>query len=373
MIYLDYASNTPADPAVLAAFAKAEAGFPGNPGSAHGLGRLAGAEMERITAGIAGMLGVKPSEIIFTSGASEANNLALKGLARGSRHSGRHIISTCLEHASVSGALTALQEQGYEIELVDILPNGTADLKHLRELLRKDTVIVSVCMADSELGAIQPVDEIAGILRDYPNCHLHADATQAMGKLPAGFEGIDCMSFAPHKFYGLNGCGALIKREGIVLEPLIHGGASTTIYRSGTPALALAASMETALGLALQERDTRFERVRGLRGRLLGALKKYPLVRINSPSAGSPYIVNLSVKGVKGDDFQAALDAKGVCVSVKSACSVKGTPSRPVYAVTRDKRNAACSWRISLSHLTTEDELESFDHIFDACYRELTE
>lgn len=174
-------------------------------------------------------------------------------MARASRHVGKHIISTALEHSSVSGTLTALQERGYEIDLVDIDREGRVDLEHLRELMRKDTVMVAVCAVDSELGTVQPLAEIAEIVRQAPDCRLHVDATQAVGKMPVSFDGIDTMSIAPHKFYGLNGCGILVKRKGVILEPLIHGGASTTIYRSGTPALALAASMETALQLALEQ------------------------------------------------------------------------------------------------------------------------
>jgi len=372
MIYLDYASNTPVDPDVLESFCRTERQFIGNPSAKHEAGRLALLEMERITESIAEMIGAKPLEIIYTSGASEANNLALKGLARAYRHNGKHILSTCLEHPSVGGALTALQEQGYDVDLIDIRPDGRVDLLHLKELLCRDAVIVSVCWADSELGAQQPIREIAEILREYPACRFHVDATQAVGKLPVSFDGIDCMTFAPHKFHGLNGCGILLKREEIVLEPLIHGGASTTIYRSGTPALALPASTERALELALRERESRFETVKSLREKLVHALARYPLVRINSPADGSPYILNISVAGVKGDVFRSALDKRGVCISVKSACSVPGTPSRPVYAVSRDKKNAMCSWRISLSHLTTEQEIAEFLRIFDLCYKELT-
>lgn len=372
MIYLDYSANTPVHPAVLERFCDLERRYIGNPNSAHGAGRAAAEEMSRITASVAGLLKVQPEEIIYTSGASEANNLAVKGIAHAGRHVGKHIISTPLEHSSVSGALTALQERGYEIDLLDIQRDGTVDLQQLRELLREDTVLVAVCAVDSELGCAQPVEDIAALLRSYPDCRLHVDATQAVGKLPFSFAGVDTLSFAAHKFYGLNGSGMLLKRKGVILEPLIHGGASTTIYRSGTPALALAGAMETALRLALETQDANRHTVAAFNTQLRERLSAYPLVRINSPAQAIPHILNLSVTGVKGRQFQQALDEQGVCVSVKSACSVENTPSRAVFAVSRDRKNALASWRISLSPWTTQEEIDGFLAAFDHCYKELT-
>mgnify|MGYP000030257056 CR=1 FL=1 len=243
MIYLDYSANTPVDARVLEQFCAVERRCIGNANSHHQAGSAAKAEIDAATIKIASLLGVQPAEIIYTSGASEANNFALKGLARLSRHAGRHIISTPLEHSSVSGTLTALQEQGYEIDLLDVKQDGTVDLEHLKDLLRPDTICVAITLVDSELGVVQPVQEIAAILKAYPHCHLHVDATQAVGKIPVSFEGVDTMSLTAHKFYGLNGIGLLIKRRNLALEPLIHGGESTTIYRSGTPTVALASSL----------------------------------------------------------------------------------------------------------------------------------
>ena len=372
MIYLDYSANTPVDARVLEQFCAVERRCIGNANSHHQAGSAAKAEIDAATIKIASLLGVQPAEIIYTSGASEANNFALKGLARLSRHTGRHIISTPLEHSSVSGTLTALQEQGYEIDLLDVKQDGTVDLEHLKDLLRPDTICVAVTLVDSELGVVQPVQEIAAILKAYPHCHLHVDATQAVGKIPVSFEGVDTMSLTAHKFYGLNGIGMLIKRRNLALEPLIHGGESTTIYRSGTPTVALASSLACALDLAVTDLPNRVDHVAKLNAELRAALSTYPLVRINSPDHAIPHVLNLSVRNVKGTVFQRELDAKGVCVSVKSACSSDGLPSRAVFAVSRDRRNALSSWRISLSHLTTEDEIKAFLQAFDVCYRELT-
>ena len=365
MIYLDYTADTPPDERVLKTYTDVSARLFANPNSSHSLGRAAKAVIDEALSETAASIGVHPRELIFTSGASEANNLAVKGLTFTERRRGKHIVSTFLEHSSVSGALTFLQEQGYEIDLVNILPNGKADLDDLVRLLREDTVLCAFCAVDSELGAVQPIAETAEILKAYPNCRLHVDATQAIGKTGFCFENADTVSFAPHKFYGLKGCGVLYRRDGTVLEPLIHGGASTTIYRSGTPDTAAAAACGTALRTALGELDRRAEYVGRLNAYLRSELAKMPRVRINSPEDAVAHILNISVDGIKGERMRELMDENGICISVKSACSVPNTPSRAVYAVSRSRKNALCSFRVSLSHLTTEDEIKEFLNVLE--------
>lgn len=372
MLYLDYSANTPVDEEVLQCFCEAERRYPGNANAHHQAGAAAKAAINEATRSIARCLGAPPAGIIYTSGASEANNLAVKGLAALGGTAGRHILSTPLEHSSVSGSLEALQKQGYEVELLDILSDGTVDLADLKKRLRPDTVLVAVTAVDSELGVVQPIAEITELLKAYPNCHFHVDATQAVGKIPVQFEGMDTMSLTAHKFYGLNGIGVLVKRLGLALPPLIHGGESTTPYRSGTPTVALACSLALALEKATAELTVRAATVRSLNDRLRAELSCYPKVRINSPANAVPHILNLSVQGVKGTVFQRELDARGVCVSVKSACSSDGLPSRAVLAVSQNQRNALSSWRVSLSHLTTEEEVTGFLHAFADCYNALT-
>ena len=372
MLYLDYSANTPVDEEVLRCFCEAERRYPGNANAHHQAGAAAKAAMNAATRSIARCLSAPPAGIIYTSGASEANNLAVKGLATLGGAAVRHILSTPLEHSSVSGSLETLQKQGYEVELLDIRSDGTVDLADLKKRLRPDTVLVAVTAVDSELGVVQPIAEIAELLKAYPNCHFHVDATQAVGKIPVQFEGMDTMSLTAHKFYGLNGIGVLVKRLGLALPPLIHGGESTTPYRSGTPTVALACSLALALEKATAELPARAAAERSLNDRLRAELSRYPKVRVNSPANAVPHILNLSVQGVKGTVFQRELDARGVCVSVKSACSSDGLPSRAVLAVSQDRRNALSSWRISLSHLTTEEELTAFLHAFADCYNTLT-
>lgn len=371
MIYLDYAANTPVAPQVLEEYINCERTYIANPNSAHPLGTSARHKMAEIIDQVASELNIDATGIIFTSGASEANNTAIKGIARARRNVGKHIVSTPLEHPSVSGPLTYLQEQGWEIDLVDIGRDGKIDVEHMKKLVRKDTVLIAVTAVDSELGTIQPIDQITEIKKQSPNCALHVDATQVIGKIPFSFDGIDTASFTAHKFYGLNGVGVLYKNRSVLIDPLIHGGSGTSLYRSGTPTLALAASLERAIRNSLDNLSERYIYVKEMNEYLRTSLGKYSAVCINSPADAVPHILNLSLPGVKGTRFRDALADFGVCVSVKSACSTDGTPSRAVYAVSRDRKTALSSWRISLSHLTTGEEINQFLEAFDICYRKL--
>jgi len=372
MIYLDYAADTPVNHKVLDCFSNISKNYYGNPNAKHSIGKQAKQIIEDSTEEIKKLLDCPNMEVIYTSGASEANNLAIKGVARTTRGNGKHIISTCLEHSSISGALTWLQSLGYEIDLVTIKKNGTVDLDHLRELLRNDTILVSIGYIDSELGICQPVDKIGEILMDYPNCNFHVDATQAIGKNPINFNHMDLVTFSPHKFFGLNGMGVLLRNEKVMLEPLIHGGISTSIYRSGTPVTAGAATTALALKICLENSEEKIQKVKQINKMLKNAFKKYPLIHINSTEDSLPHILNVSVKGVKAKIFQSMLSSYDVCVSTKSACSTENTPSRSVYAVTGNRELARCSWRISFCHLTEEIEIQDFLKIFDTCYRNLT-
>jgi len=281
MIYLDYSANTPADPRVAEAFLRASLDFPGNPNSKHPAGQAAANALSESRNRIAELLSVLPEELIFTSGATESNNLALLGSVAARRHVGRHIISTALEHPSVSACLSHLQENGYEIDLLPILSNGRIDLEALSSLLRKDTCLVALSAVDSELGTVQPLAEAAAHIRRFSDCHFHVDATQSVGKTPVDFSVADSVSFAPHKFYGLTGSGVLYKKKGIPLLPQLHGGESDSPYRSGTPALAEIKALECALELALSEQVSRNEAVRAHNAYLRTALSKEKKVSID--------------------------------------------------------------------------------------------
>ena len=375
-LYLDYAANTPVDTDVLKTFNDATLKYFANPNATHGLGVEVNEKINEITDRIIGLLKRNTRldddmEIVYTSGSSESNNLAIKGVAQTYKENGKHIISTFLEHSSVSSPLSYLKEQGYEIDIVGITSDGRVDLEELKRLIRDDTILVSVCYIDSEVGNVQPIREIAELVSKYPNCFLHVDATQAIGKTEVNFSGVDLISFAPHKFNGLNGFGCLLKNKDIVLEPLINGGASTTIYRSGTPVIGQICALEKALELTFDNFKERYEYVNKLNEKLRSKLLSYDNVKINTVSKNNPYILNVSVNGVKAVNFKKKLEEYGVCISIKSACTVTITPSRIVMSMTHDRKRAFASWRISLSYLVAEKDIDKFLEIFDKCYKEM--
>ena len=369
MIYLDYAAHTPVDTSVLETFFDVSKEYIANPNSSHKLGHKAALKMEESTKEIAELLGVKENEIIYTSGATESNNLGIKGIAGAYKRYGKHIITTYLEHSSVTGAITYLKNQGYEVDFVNILENGQVDLDHLKELIREDTILVSICYVDSEIGLRQPIEQIGELLKDYSHCYFHVDGTQAVGKIPITLDNIDLLTFAPHKFFGMNGSGVLIKKENILLEPIIHGGISTTPFRSGTPVLPMTVAAKKALSMAFLKLDDNLHYVEKLNKKLRTELEKYPNVRINSTKYSIPHILNISFIGISSSTFVKFLEENDIFVSTKSACCAPNTPSRPVYALTKNRKLSLESLRISLSHKTTYEEIDTFLKVFDQCMK----
>ena len=370
MIYLDYAAATPVDKEVLSRYIEVTNKYFANPNSSHRLGQEANNIIQEATKKIASSLKIDPDEIIYTSGASESNNLAIKGIAERYKNFGRHILISSLEHNSIVSSATRLQEQGFEVELLPINQEGLIDLNILKNKIREDTILVSICTVDSEIGLKQPIEEIGKILKNYPNCHFHTDATQAMGKIPLDLQNIDLLTFAPHKFYGLTGIGVLIKKKNTSLRPQIDGGKSSTVYRSGTPETANIAALETALSISLATRKERYKIVEELYNSLKEKLLTYPKVTINNTKNSIPYTLNFSIKGVKAIEVQQQLEKNKIYVSTKTSCCPIATPSKLVYALTKDKNKASSSIRVSLSHLTTKKEIEIFISIFDKIYKE---
>ena len=371
MIYLDYAANTPVDKEVLDHFYDISLKYYGNPNSVHKIGVEAKKIIDDATNNIAKNLGVLPEEIIYTSGATESNNMVIKGICERYKNKGKHIIVSSLEHNSIIASSTYMQDKGFDVDLVPINDKGLVDIDELKKLIRDDTILVSIVAVDSEIGLVQPIEKIARILKDYPNTLFHTDATQAIGKITIDFKDVDLISFTPHKFYGIPGIGVLIKKKNVNLVPVIHGGKSTTIYRSGTPTTALIASADKALSLALKKQKERVKHVSKLNKMILDHLKKYDYIHINSTGNSVPFTINLSIKGINSKEFAKLLEEREVYVSTKTTCCPDNTPSKLVYALTKDKNLASTSLRISISHLTTEKEIENFLKIFDECIKVL--
>ena len=371
MIYFDNSATTPVDERVLNVFDRVCLEYPGNSNSIHSLGVKSKNLEEYATKRIAKILGVKPSEIIYTSGASESNNLAIKGVCGKYDNRGHHIITTMLEHSSISEPLKYLAKHGYEIDYVKITDDGLVDLDNLKSLLRDDTVLVSICAVDSEIGLMQPIKEIGEIVKNYPKCYFHVDCTQAIGKIDVDFTNIDMASFSTHKFFGLKGIGVLVKKENIMIEPLIHGGKSTTTFRSGTPPLPLIVSLMKALDLIYVNIPDNYKYVSELNKVLIAGLKQYKNIHINSTNNSLCYIINFSIHGIKPETLVHALEEYNIFISTKSACSSTNTISDSVYALTKDRQLSMESVRISLSYLNTIEEVKEFLRVFDIVYNKL--
>ncbi len=370
MIYLDNSATTMVDDRVLETFNKVCKNYPGNSNSLHSLGIKSKELEDYATEKISNLLGVKPSEIIYTSGASESNNTVLKGVASKYKNRGNHIITTYLEHSSVLETCKYLENKGFIIDYVKIKDNGLMDIDDLERLLTDNTILVSVAYVDSELGIRQDIDTISKIVKKHPKCYFHVDATQAIGKIKVDPTSIDFISMSAHKIFGLKGIGLLIKKDNIVIDNLIHGGKSTTIYRSGTPALPLICSLMKALELVIPNIDKNYEYVSSLSRKIKDNLKKYDNIHINSTENSIPYIINFSVIGVKPETFIHTMEEEDIYLSTKSACSTSDI-SLSVDSIYHNREISMSSIRISLSYKNTEEEIDKFIKAFDKIYNKL--
>lgn len=368
MIYLDYAANTPVEKEVLKNFVETTTKYIANPNSSHPLGLLAKEEIEKCSENIANFFNCNKESIIYTSGASESNNLVIKGIAEINKNIGKHIIISPIEHSSIIAPCNYLANLGYEITILPLTSNGQVDINKLKEELREDTILVSICYVDSELGTIQPIKEIGKILKDYPNCTFHTDATQAVGKINVDFSNCDFVTFTPHKFFGLNGFGVLLNINNMKIIPLIHGGKSTTIFRSGTPVTANVTALNTALDIALNKLEERYIYISNLNKFLREELSIFSQVHINSPENSIPQTLNISLIKMDSKKVVKLLSEKKIYLSTTSACSLANAPSKSVYAITNDTDLAKNSIRISMSHLTKKSELETFIKEFKNIY-----
>lgn len=362
MIYLDYSATTPVNKEVLDSFNKVCLDYPGNPNSLHKLGVNNAHLIEDASKQIKKILNTD-MEVIYTSGSSESNNTVIKGVCSKYSNRGKHIITSPFEHSSINAPLSYLADQGFEVDFVKLNEDGTVDIDNLKSLMRDDTILVSISSVNSELGILQPIDEIAKIVSKYPKCFFHSDMTQSIGKVKVSLDNIDFVSFSAHKFFGLKGIGVLLKKDSIVIDPLIHGGKSTTLYRSGTPAAPLIVSIAKALRLAYEDYDKKIAKIKELNEYLRDSIKDIDGIYINSTDKSIPQILNMSVIGVKPETMLHALEEHDIYISTQSACAT-GAISKAVLALTHDEERAASSIRVSISYVTTKEELDTFVKYF---------
>lgn len=365
MIYFDNSATTIPDDSVLDTFVKASTRFFANPSSLHNPGMEAERLIEKAREQIAELCNAQAREIIFTSGGTESNNLAIKGTAAFYKGRGRHIVTTAIEHPSVYEACRELEKEGFRVTYVNPAEDGIIQPKEVEQALTDETILVSVMHVNNETGAVQPIKELGGILRKYPQILFHVDDVQGFGKIQLDLQaaGIDLLSVSGHKLHGLNGTGFLYKRDGVQLAPALSGGGQEQGMRSGTENTAGIASLAKAVRLA-------FERDREAVGRVTRwiqeELKKRQWTVIHTPIQAAPHILNFSVPGVKGEVLVHALEKEGIVVSTTSACSSKQTkPSRTLQAMGKSEEFTASAIRVSLSAQNTLEEAKQFISALD--------
>ena len=361
VIYLDNAATTKVDPEVLNSYNQITLKYFANPSSIHSLGQESSRLLDKSREQILNVLKLTHHDVIFTSGATEANNLAIKGYCFANRSRGKHIITSSTEHPSVLNTVLEMQDFGFEVTVLPVNKEGQIEVNSLKAAIREDTILVSLMMVNNEVGAINPIKEVGEYLKKFPKIAFHVDMVQAIGKLPIDFNNIDMFSIAGHKIHGLLGSGLLIKEKKIILKAINQGGGQENNLRSGTNTLALSASLAKALRLAIEGEANNFKKVKVLSKRLLGYLKdnkdKY---LINSYNEDNPYIVNFSLLHHKASVVVEALSNRGIMVSSLSACHAKNEDySKVVYAMYQDLNLAHNTIRISFDKDNTIEEVEA--------------
>ena len=361
IIYLDNASTSKVNPEVLESYNQITINYFANASSIHKLGQESNRLLEKSREQILKLFNLSHHEVIFTSGATEANNLAIKGYAFANKNRGNHIITSATEHPSVLNTIKQLEKYGYEITILPVNKEGVVEVNYLKEAIKDNTILVSIMSINNETGAINPIKEIGELLKNYPKIAFHVDMTQAIGKVHVPLDNIDMFSFAGHKIHGLLGSGALIKDRKIILEPINNGGGQENNLRSGTNTVALSASLAKALRIAINKQKENYLKVSNLRDYLVNYLKDNPqLYHLNSFSLDNPYIVNFSTLKHKASVVVEALSNKGIMVSSLSACHSKNEDySYVVYAMNQDMKLAHNTIRVSFSYENTVDDVNS--------------
>lgn len=359
MIYFDNAATTKIYDDALTSYIQVSQKFFGNPSSLHQLGVDAYQVLTKARAQVASLLSVQPEEIFFTSGGTESNNWAIKGTALEKSVFGKHIITTKIEHPSVLQTCKQLERFGFEVTYLDVDSKGIVSVDQLKESLRKDTILVSVMAVNNEVGAVQPIAEIAKVLEEYPSIHFHVDAVQAVERasqlLAVGR--IDLLSLSAHKFHGPRGVGIMYKKFGRKIQALLTGGGQEKGERSTTENLPGIVATTKALRMALEEKSVTGE----LRSQLWKELATKPKIHIFSPEDGASHVLCFAIKGVRGEVVVHAFENHGIYISTTSACSSKkADSSSTLYAMDVPTEWATGAVRVSFSNDNTKEEVEQF-------------
>ena len=362
IVYLDNASTTPVHPEVLEAMLPFLSPAYGNPSSIHRMGREAREAVENSRERIAALLGADGSEIVFTSGGTEADNLAIKGTAYAMRHKGKHMITSAVEHHAVLNAFKALEQEGFEVTYVPVDRAGMVDPASVEKSIRSDTILISIMHANNEVGTIQPIEQIAEIAQK-KNIRLHTDAVQTFGHIPTLVDelGVDLLSVSAHKLYGPKGVGALYVRRTVEISPILHGGGQERGLRPSTENVPGIVGFAKASEIALAGMGEREAKVTRLRDRLLrGLLTSVESSYLNGHERlRLPGNVNLTIRYVEGESLVFALDQHGVCVSTGSACgSREHEPSHVLRAMGLPPEDLHSSVRLSLGTQNTRAEID---------------
>ena len=357
MIYFDNAATTKIYDDALTSYVQVSQKFFGNPSSLHQLGVDAYQVLTKARAQVASLLSVQPEEIFFTSGGTESNNWAIKGTALEKSVFGKHIITTKIEHPSVIQTCKQLERFGFEVTYLDVDSKGIVSIDQLKESLRKDTILVSVMAVNNEVGAVQPIAEIAKVLEEYPSIHFHVDCVQAVERASQllSIGRIDLLSLSAHKFHGPRGVGIMYKKFGRKIQALLTGGGQEKGERSTTENLPGIVATTKALRMALEEESVTGE----LRSQLWKELATKPEIRIFSPEDGASHVLCFAIKGVRGEVVVHAFENHGIYISTTSACtSKKADSSSTLYAMDVPTEWATGAVRVSFSNDNTKEEVE---------------
>ncbi len=371
MVYLDYSATTPVLPEVLDSYNKVTEEYFGNPNSLHSMGIKSHELLDSANKQVAELLNIKESEFIYTSGATQANNMAIIGASLTYCRYGKRIVISKMEHPSIYGIAKYLEKLGFTIDYVNVTSEGVIDFDDLKKKVTKDTILVSVCAVNSETGARQPLKTVRQVIRkNNENCILHSDMTQAIGKVNININDVDLATMSGHKIYGPKGIGLLYKNRNLVLTPLLFGAEEGDL-NPGTPPLPLIVAFSKSLRLALKDLNKKEEVVRKYNETIISHLSEYPKIKINSSKYCIPHILNISLMDIKPETFIHALETDEVYVSSNTACS-KGKKSESVMNMYNDSKRAETTIRISLSYMTLPSEISDFLSSFDKHYKELS-